>query len=162
MRNDPSNSHPLDQRFPTRSSWSRKDFLVPRETEETWQGGRSKWLTLFRSWPTGTLGGPKAEMSRSLGEDPKTVRKYVAPARAPGMAAGGPPLSEEQWGAKVRELSPALVDTRLRQPSRAGIERHRERTDALVGVVPATIIHQCLADEEGVSGERGQGSRHNA
>ena len=62
-------------------------------------------------------GRSKAEVSRSLSADPKTVRKYVATARAPGMSPGGPPLSEDQWRARLGEWSPALVDTRLRQPS---------------------------------------------
>ena len=52
-------------------------------------------------------GRPKVEVARSLGVDAKTVRRYVAPAEAAGMAPGGPPVSEEQWRALARELVPA-------------------------------------------------------
>src|SRR6201982_4060488 len=38
-------------------------------------------------------GRPKVEVARSLGVDAKTVRRYVAPAEAAGMAPGGPPGS---------------------------------------------------------------------
>ena len=43
-----------------------------------------------------------------MGVDAKTVRKYVAVAEAAGLAAGGPPVSEEEWQARVREWFPAL------------------------------------------------------
>jgi transposase len=95
-------------------------------------------------------GRPKMEVARSLGLDPKTVRKYVAPAVAAGMAPGGPPVSTEQWRSLVREWFPGLAGTKLAQPSWPEIERHRERVDALVGLVPASVIHQRLRDEEGL------------
>jgi hypothetical protein len=98
-------------------------------------------------WYTGQ---PKSEVARSLGVDPKTVRKYVAAAKAAGMSAGGPPVSEDQWRAKVRTWFPSLVDTRLRQPSWSEIDRHRQRIEVLVGVVPASVAHQRLVDEEGL------------
>jgi probable F420-dependent oxidoreductase len=37
------------------------------------------------------------ELAASLGVDPKTVRKYTAPALAAGSNPGGPPLSTTQW-----------------------------------------------------------------
>ncbi len=89
-------------------------------------------------------------MSGSLGVDPKTVRKYVAAAMVAGMEPSGPPVSDEQWRAKVRAWFPGLVDTRLRQPSWSEIDRHRERVEALVGVVPASVLHQRLVDEDGL------------
>ena len=60
-------------------------------------------------------GRPKVEVARSLGVDAKTVRRYVAPAEAAGMAPGGPPVAEEQWRALARELVPA--DRRHRDPA---------------------------------------------
>ncbi|MGA3221031.1 MAG: IS21 family transposase [Acidimicrobiales bacterium] len=96
-------------------------------------------------------GRPKAEVARSLGVDPKTVRKYVAAAVAAGLAPGGPPLSEQQWRVKVRAWFPALVETRLRQPTWSEIDRHRERIETLVGVVPASVAHQRLVDEAGLN-----------
>jgi transposase len=95
-------------------------------------------------------GRPKVEVARSLGVDAKTVRKYVAVAEAAGLVPGGPAMSEVDWRARVREWFPTLVDTRLRQPSWPAIEKHRERIEKLVGVVPASVIHQRLADEHGL------------
>jgi hypothetical protein len=48
----------------------------------------------------------------------------------------------------VREWFPALACTRLNQPTWPEIER--ERSEVLVGVVPASVIHQRLVDEEGL------------
>jgi transposase len=95
-------------------------------------------------------GRSKVEVARRLGVDPKTVRRYVAAAEGAGMIPGGPGVSEEQWRAWVRVWFPALVDTRLRQPSWGQIEAHRERIEALLGVVPVSVIHQRLVDEEGL------------
>jgi transposase len=95
-------------------------------------------------------GRSKKEVSASLGVDRATVSKYVAPAEAAGMVPGGPPVSEEQWRAKVRGWFPALVDTRLRQPSWSEIARYHETIKTLVGVVPMSVIHQRLADEHGL------------
>ncbi len=46
----------------------------------------------------------------------------------------------------MRAWFPGLVDTRLRQPSWSEIDQHRERIEALVGVVPASVAHQRLVD----------------
>ena len=95
-------------------------------------------------------GRSKKQVAASLGVDRSTVAKYVAPAVAAGMSPGGPAINEEQWRAMVREWFPKLVGTRLSQPTWPEIDRHRERIEALVGVVPASVIHQRLADEEGL------------
>jgi hypothetical protein len=95
-------------------------------------------------------GRPKVEVARSLGVDPKTVRRYVAAAEAAGLVPGGPPVSEEQWRRWVREWFPALTDFRLRQPSWGRIEAHRGLIESWVGVVPASVIHQRLSDEHGL------------
>ena len=42
-------------------------------------------------------GRSKNQISESLGLDRKTVRKYLAPAEAEGLAPGGPPVSAQQW-----------------------------------------------------------------
>src|SRR6266404_4955099 len=54
------------------------------------------------------------EMSASLGVDRKTIRKYIAPAVAAGIVAGGPAKGEAEWQELVREWFPELSDTRLR------------------------------------------------
>ena len=56
-------------------------------------------------------GRPKVEVARSLGVDAKTVRRYVAPAEAAGMAPGGPPVAEEQWRALARQWFPQVAGT---------------------------------------------------
>jgi transposase len=95
-------------------------------------------------------GRSKVEVARSLGVDPKTVRKYVAPAEAGGLVARGPAISEETWRANVRVWFPELADFRLRQPSWGEIEAHRELIETLVGVVPMSVIHQRLRDDHGL------------
>jgi transposase len=95
-------------------------------------------------------GRPKVEVARSLGVDPKTVRRYVAAAEAAGLSAGGPPVSDEQWRARAREWFPALADFKLRQPSWGQIDAYRELIETLVGVVPMSVIHQRLRDEHGL------------
>ena len=47
-------------------------------------------VELFQHWHAGRRIG---ELSSSLGIDPKTVRKYVTPARDAGIVPGGPALS---------------------------------------------------------------------
>src|SRR5215472_10491623 len=88
-------------------------------------------------------GRPKVEVARSLGVDVKTVRRYVAPAEAAGMAPGGPPVTEEQWRVLARDWFPQIASTGIRQVSWRGIA-------GLAGVVPVSVIHQRLADEQGL------------
>ena len=95
-------------------------------------------------------GRPKVEVARSLGVDAKTVRKYVAAAEACGLAPGGPPVTGEAWRAMAREWFPSLAGTRLRAPSWGEIAAHHDRIEALLGVVPVSMIHQRLRDETGL------------
>lgn len=83
--------------------------------------------------------------------DRKTLRKYLAPARASGMEPGGPPTGEADWRMLVSGWFPELVDSRPRQSSWPGIEPHRDYIAAQpkVGVMTATI-HQRLAAEHGL------------
>jgi len=95
-------------------------------------------------------GRPKVEVARSLGVDAKTVRRYVAPAEAAGMAPGGPPVTEEQWRALARGWFPQLAGTGIRQVSWREIAAHHDRIAGLLGVVPVSVIHQRLAGEQGL------------
>lgn len=95
-------------------------------------------------------GRPKVEVARSLGVDPKTVRRYVAAAEGAGVVPGGPPLSEEAWRSRVREWFPALTDTSLRQPSWGAIAAFHDTIESLIGVVPVSVIYQRLRDEAGL------------
>ena len=96
-------------------------------------------------------GRPKVEVARSLGVDAKTVRRYVAPAEAAGMVPGGPPVSEEQWRALARGWFPQLAGTGIRQVSWREIAVHHDRIAGLLPVVPVSVIHQRLADEQGLT-----------
>ena len=115
---------------------ARRSFQVTGITEILvhWYAGRSQY-----------------ELAESLGVDRKTIRKYLAPALAAGLAPGGPPVSEAGWAALVREWFPQLTDTRLRQVTWGEIAVHRDYIAGQLkaGVTKATI-HQRLADEHGL------------
>ena len=96
-------------------------------------------------------GRPKVEVARSLGVDAKTVRRYVAPAEAAGMVPGGPPVTGEQWRALARQWFPQVAGTGVRQVSWREIAAHHDRIAGLLGVVPVSVIHQRLADEQGLT-----------
>src|SRR5207302_1135076 len=77
-----------------RTEMARRTFTMVDVTEilEHWYAGR-----------------PKVEVARSLGVDAKTVRRYVVPAEAAGMAPGGPPVTPEQWRALARQWFPHVA-----------------------------------------------------
>ena len=92
------------------------------------------------------------EMSDSLGVDRKTIRKYVAPAVAAGIAPGGPAKSEGEWQDLVREWFPGLSDSRLRQVTWPAIGEHHEYiVEQLKAGVRMSTIHQRLRDERGLA-----------
>ena len=96
-------------------------------------------------------GRSQHELAASLGVDRKTIRKYVAPAIAAGIAPGGPARSQEQWADLVRGWFPELVDTRLQQVTWPAIEVHRDYiVEQLKAQVTAATIHQRLRDEQGL------------
>src|SRR5262245_20505742 len=93
-----------------------------------------------------------SEMSTSLGVDRKTIRKYLAPAIAEGLAPGGPAKPAAEWAALVMRWFPALTDTRLRQVTWPQIAQFHEYIVTMLkaGVTQATI-HQRLRDEYGLT-----------
>ena len=92
------------------------------------------------------------EMSQSLGVDRKTIRKYVAPAVAAGIAPGGPAKGEGEWQALVREWFPELSDSRLRQVTWPAIAGHHEYVaEQMKAGVRMSTIHQRLRDERGLA-----------
>ncbi|HVA08728.1 MAG TPA: IS21 family transposase [Acidimicrobiales bacterium] len=97
-------------------------------------------------------GRKMVELSTSLGVDPKTVRKYVAPARAAGLEPGGPPLSREQWAALAAGWFPETLDRSSWQSTWPDIEGHRDQIKAwLDDHVTVATIHQRLRDNLGLS-----------
>jgi transposase len=92
------------------------------------------------------------EMSQSLGVDRKTIRKYVAPAVAAGIAPGGPARGESEWQDLVREWFPELADTRLRQVTWPAIAVHHDYIAVqLRAGVRMSTVHQRLRDEHGLA-----------
>ena len=71
-------------------------------------------------------GRSQNQIAASLGVDRRTIRKYTAAAIAAGMRPGGPPVSEAEWAARVREWFPELADGRLRQVTWPAIAAHHE------------------------------------
>ena len=104
-------------------------------------------VELYQHWHAGRRMG---ELSRSLGLDPKTVRKYLAPALVAGMTPGGPPLGDAEWRALTGGWFPELSDPSLRQPSRPAIAAHHDTIKDLIGKVHVTTIHQRLRDDHGL------------
>lgn len=96
-------------------------------------------------------GRSQSEVATSLGVDRKTIRKYLAPAIAAGIAPGGPPMTGGDWAELIGRWFPEITDTRLRQTTWPQIERHREYiTDMLKAGVTKATIHQRLRDEQGL------------
>jgi transposase len=93
-----------------------------------------------------------SEVSVSLGLDRKTIRKYLAPAVAAGLAPGGPVMAAQDWAVLVSGWFPQLANTRLRQTTWPEIAGHHEYITAMLkaGVTQATI-HQRLRDEHGLT-----------
>jgi len=104
-------------------------------------------IELLQHWHAGR---PIGELSSSLRVDPKTIRKYTAPAVAAGLVPGGPPLSVSEWTGLVEGWFPTLVDHRLRQSSWPSIEPYREKVKGWLGEVTVATIHQRLRDDHGL------------
>src|SRR5256885_7605263 len=79
-------------------------------------------------------GRPKVEVARSLGVDAKTVRRYVAPAEAAGMAPGGPPVTQEQWRGAGRGGVPPGARAGGGPGARRGVAVAHHRSPPPVGV----------------------------
>src|SRR5256886_16075987 len=94
-------------------------------------------------------GRPKVEVARSLGVDAKTVRRYVAPAEAAGMAPGGPPVTGEQWRGPARPGVPPGARPRGRAGSWRGVAGHPDPVAALLGGGPGAAGPPRAGAEEG-------------
>jgi transposase len=105
-------------------------------------------VELYQHWHAGRRIG---ELSSSLGVDPKTIRKYTAPALSAGIVPGGPPLSAKEWAALAEGWFPGAADRSRRQSSWSDIEPHRKRIEGWLGEVTVSTIHQRLRDDHGLS-----------
>ncbi len=104
-------------------------------------------VELLQRWHAGRRMG---ELCSSLGMDPKTVRKYTAPAREAGISPGSPALPPQEWAVLVEGWFPGLVDGSIRQRTWPAIEVHRERIAGWLGQVTISTIHQRLRDDHGL------------
>lgn len=96
-------------------------------------------------------GRSQSEIATSLGVDRKTIRKYLAPAIAAGIAPSGPVMATAEWAELVGRWFPEITDTRLRQSTWPEIDKHRDHIAEMlkIGVAQATI-YQRLRDEQGL------------
>jgi transposase len=105
-------------------------------------------VEILQHWHAGR---PKSVVASSLGVDPKTVRKYVAPAEDAGMAPGDRPVGRDEWAALVTEWFPELTDAQARSLTAPGIEAHRERIKAMLETNTVSTVWQRLRDEAGLA-----------
>jgi hypothetical protein len=102
-------------------------------------------VEILQHWHAGR---PKLVLSASLGVDPKTVRKYVAPAEAEGIRPGdGLVLDRAGWAAKVAGWFPELVDARARSSTWPMLEARRELIAKMLETNTVATAHQRLRDE---------------
>ncbi|HLZ39108.1 MAG TPA: IS21 family transposase [Mycobacteriales bacterium] len=105
-------------------------------------------VEILQHWHAGR---PKSVVADSLRVDVKTVRKYVAPAEAAGMAPGGPRLARAQWEELVRRWFPELVDARARSSTFPLIEPFRSQIKEMLATNTVSTVHQRLRDECGLA-----------
>ena len=104
---------------------------------------------IFTHWYAGRS---ISELSVSLGVDRKTIRKYLAPAVAAGLAPGGPVMTASDWAELVTRWFPQLADGRLRQVTWPQIAVfHEYIAEHLKAGVTQATIHQRLRDEHGLT-----------
>jgi transposase len=105
-------------------------------------------VEILQHWHAGR---PTSVVASSLGVDPKTVRKYIAPALEAGLVPGGPPPSRTEWAALVEGWFPGLVDARVRSLTFGVIDAHRDRIAEMRETNTASTVWQRLRDEHGLA-----------
>jgi transposase len=107
------------------------------------------FVEMFRHWHAGRS---QVQIHEALHIDRKTIRKYVAPAIAEGLApAPNETFDEKLWRERIGRWFPELIDPTLRALTWDRIEVHRDWIAEQLGV-PVTVatIAQRLRDDRDV------------
>lgn len=107
------------------------------------------FVEMFRHW---NAGRSQVQISEALGIDRKTIRKYLGPLLAEGLApCPDEVFDEELWRARIGRWFPELVDPAARALTWPQIAVHHEWIEKQLKV-PVTVatIAQRLRDDHGV------------
>ena len=106
-------------------------------------------MELFRHWHAGRS---QVQISTALGIDRKTIRKYLAPAVAAGLAPGeGGKFEEALWWELITGWFPEVGDPAARAVTWPAIAAHHDWIDGqLTASVTVATIAQRLRDDHGV------------
>src|SRR5271157_2332655 len=103
---------------------------------------------MFRHW---NAGRSQVQINEALNIDRKTIRKYLAPALAEGLAPCPEEFDEELWRARIGRWFPELVDPAARALSWPQIAAHHQWiSDQLKVPVTVATIAQRLRDDHHV------------
>jgi transposase len=107
------------------------------------------FVEMFRHW---NAGRSQVQIHQALGIDRKTIRKYLAPALAEGLApCPDEPFDEQLWRARIGRWFPELVDPAARALTWPQIAAHHQWiTDQLEVPVTVATIAQRLRDDHDV------------
>jgi transposase len=107
------------------------------------------FVEMFRHW---NAGRSQVQIHQALNIDRKTIRKYLAPALAEGLAPSpDEPFDEQLWRARIGRWFPELVDPAARALTWPQIaEHHQWITDQLQVPVTVATIAQRLRDDHRV------------
>jgi transposase len=105
-------------------------------------------VEILQHWHAGR---PKSVVAASVGVDPKTCRKYIAPAEAAGLVPGGPALRRAEWAELVRGWFPVLVDAKARSLTFPVIDAHRAVIGEMLKTNTVATVFQRLRDEAGLA-----------
>jgi transposase len=107
------------------------------------------FVEMFRHW---NAGRSQVQIYQALNIDRKTIRKYLAPALAEGLAPCPEEVfDKELWRARIQRWFPELVDPTARALTWPQIAAHHQWiTDQLKVPVTVATIAQRLRDDHGV------------
>jgi hypothetical protein len=106
------------------------------------------FVEMFRHW---NAGRSQVQINEALNIDRKTIRKYLAPALAEGLAPCPDEFDQQVWRARIRRWFPELVDPAARALTWPQIAVHHQWiADQLKVPVTVATIAQRLRDDHRV------------